>query len=73
MYIKNIRLTKEDIKDFVNGANKCDFDIDIGYNRFVVDAKSIIGVFNLDFTHVLKVTYSTKDEEFERLLERFAV
>ncbi len=73
MYIKNIRLSKEDIKDFVDGANKCDFDIDIGYNRFIVDAKSIIGVFNLDFSHVLKVTYPTLDPAFEQLLEKYTV
>ena len=32
----------EDVKEFVKAANKCDFDIDISYNRVLVDAKSIL-------------------------------
>ena len=30
----------EDVKEFVNAASKCDFDIDISYNRIIIDAKS---------------------------------
>ena len=30
----------EDVKEFVNAASKCDFDIDIFYNRIIIDAKS---------------------------------
>ena len=30
-----------DVQKFVNAASRCDFDIDVFYNRVVVDAKSI--------------------------------
>ena len=36
-----IMLRPDEVKDFVRAASKCDFDIDISYNRYVVDAKSI--------------------------------
>ena len=39
-----IRLKLEEVKDFVTAASRCDFDVDVFYNRFVVDAKSIVGV-----------------------------
>ena len=44
-----IRLLPEEVNRFVMAASRCDFDVDIAYNRFVVDAKSIVGVFGLDF------------------------
>ena len=34
--------TIEDAKKFVNASMKCDFDIDVFYNRVVIDAKSIL-------------------------------
>ena len=47
MVERQIKLTaKEDVKEFVNEASKCDFDIDIFYNRVVIDAKSILGVLS---------------------------
>ena len=34
MVERKIKLTaKEDVKEFVNEASKCDFDIDIFYNK----------------------------------------
>ena len=38
-------MTPEEVKDFVNKASQCDFDIDIFYNHFIIDAKSILGVY----------------------------
>ena len=45
----------EDVKEFVNAANKCDFDIDIFYNRIIIDAKSILGILSMDLTRELTV------------------
>lgn len=59
--------------DFVSEASKCDFDVDLGYNRIVVDAKSIMGVFSLDLTRSLTVRYPLKDDQFEVALNRFAL
>ena len=62
--------TIEDAKEFVAAATKCDFDIDIFYNRIIIDAKSILGVLSLDLTRVLTVEYSGENEDFEKLLEK---
>ena len=37
----------EEAKHFVAEATKCDFDIDVFYNRVTIDAKSILGVLSL--------------------------
>ena len=45
---KQIKLNaKEDVQEFVKAAGKCDFDIDVFYNRIIIDAKSILGGFLL--------------------------
>ena len=47
---RSIRLRLNEVKDFVEAASRCNFDVDIFYNRYVVDAKSILGVYALDLT-----------------------
>ena len=70
---KTIMLKPSQVQDFVNAATKCDFDIDIYYNRYVVDAKSILGVFGLDLTKALTVEYNGYNEEFEQYLKSLAI
>ena len=66
--------TVEEAKKFVAAASRCDFDIDVFYNRIVIDAKSLLGVLSLDLTRVLTVEYNGENEEFEAFLaEKAAV
>ena len=65
--------TVEIAKKFVAEATKCDFDIDVFYNRFIVDAKSILGVFSLDLNKTLTVQYAGIDPHFEATLNKFCV
>ena len=65
VFTREIHLSRETVQDFVSEASKCDFDVDLGYNRIVVDAKSIMGVFSLDLTRSLTVRYPLKDDQFE--------
>ena len=44
-----------DVKDFVNIVSKYDFDVDLTSGRYVVDAKSIMGIFSLDLTQPINV------------------
>lgn len=71
--VKTIHLTQEEVQHFVNVTSKCDFDIDISYNRYVVDAKSFLGVYGLDFRAPLTVSYNGYNEEFEELLRKYAI
>lgn len=64
--------TIEDARKFVATAEKCSFDIDVFYNRVVIDAKSLLGVMSLDFTRVLTVEYCGENEMFETLLEELS-
>ena len=63
----------EEVEEFVKAASKCDFDIDISYNRIIIDAKSILGILSMDLTRVLTVQCHGESKEFNRTLQKFAV
>ena len=42
--------TIERVKDFVNAVTRLDCDMDIVSGRYVIDAKSIMGIFSLDLS-----------------------
>lgn len=44
-----------DVKNFVNIINRYDFDADLTSGRYVVDAKSIMGIFSLDLSRPIKI------------------
>ncbi|WP_077611481.1 HPr family phosphocarrier protein [Clostridium sp. Marseille-P2415] len=60
--------TVTEAKEFVAAASRCNFDIDIFYNRVTIDAKSILGVLSLDLTKVLTVEFNGENPEFEAFL-----
>lgn len=62
----------EQVQEFVKSAEQCEFDIDIFYNRMIIDAKSILGVLSLDLTQQLTVRYGGENEQFEQTLKKFA-
>ncbi len=63
----------EEVREFVSAAEKCDFDIDVFYNRFIIDAKSIMGVLSMDLNRVLTVKYFGENDSFENMLDKFAI
>lgn len=63
-----ILLKPEEINRFVGAATRCEFDVDIAYNHFVVDAKSIVGVFGLDLRRPLTVVCHGYDSRFDSYL-----
>ena len=50
-----------DVKNFVNIVSKYDFEIDLISGRYIVDAKSIMGIFSLDLSKPIKVEIHTED------------
>ncbi len=48
--------TIEDIRKFVEIVTRQDFDIDLSSGRYVVDGKSIMGIFSLDLMDKILVT-----------------
>ena len=75
MLEKKIQLKAfSDVKEFVKAAEKCQYDVDVFYNRVVVDAKSILGVMSMDLTRPLTVKYHVEDQDcFEQTLNKFAM
>jgi phosphotransferase system HPr-like phosphotransfer protein len=51
------------VKNFVEKMSKYPFDIDIVSGRYVIDAKSIMGIFSLNLENLLTVIPHTDDEE----------
>lgn len=39
-----------DVKKLVNLVNRFDFDVDLVSGRYIIDAKSIMGIFSLDLS-----------------------
>lgn len=74
MMERQIKLSAtEEVKEFVYAASKCDFDIDVFYNRIIIDAKSILGILSMDLTKVLTVKCYGEDADFNRVVSKFAV
>ena len=71
MVERHIRLNAtEDVKEFVNEATKCDFDIDISYNRIIIDAKSLLGILSMDLTRELTVRCYGESQRFNEVIFR---
>ncbi len=68
-----IRLsTIADVRDFVNIVAKSDVDIDLASGRYVVDGKSIMGIFSLDLLSPITLTAHSDDtDELFTELARF--
>ena len=63
-----------DVKKFVNIVSKYDFDVDLASDRYVVDAKSSMGIFSLDLSKEIKVNiYSDDCDNFVNELKEFQV
>ena len=63
-----------DVKDFVNIVSKYDFDVDLTSCRYVVDAKSIMGIFSLDLSKPIKVEVHSDDcDKFMEELDKFII
>lgn len=60
-------------KELVNAASKCDFDVDIFYNRIIIDAKSLLGVLSMDLRNPMTVQAYGQNDEFNKTLQRFAI
>lgn len=63
-----------DVKNFVNFVNEFDFDIDLVSGRYVVDAKSIMGIFSLELSQpIIARVYTDDTSAFEKRLSDFIV
>ncbi len=61
------------VKAFVNIVAKCDSDVDLTSGRYVVDAKSIMGIFSLDLSKPIKLDIHGDDDSFVEEIKEFIV
>ena len=58
-----IRLTMmtDNVKNFVRLVNRYPYDMDLRSGRYVVDAKSILGIFSIDLSRPITMTIYSDD------------
>ena len=68
--IKIMLSTIADVRDFVNLVAAYDGDIDLISGRYIVDGKSIMGIFSLNLLD--PITLQTEGPDSDELLEKLA-
>lgn len=58
------------VKAFVNTVNKYPFDVEIRSGRYIIDAKSIMGVFSIDLSKPVRLCINIDDENSIKKLEK---
>ncbi len=69
--MKTVRISLDSIdkvKAFVNTINRFNFDFDLVSGRYVIDAKSIMGIFSLDLSKLIDLNIHTDGEDLETVL-----
>ena len=57
------------VKAFVNDISKYDFDFDLVSGRYVIDAKSIMGIFSLDLSKPITLNVHADANNLEEVLK----
>ena len=66
--------TIPDIREFVNEVTLLEYEVDLEQGRYIVDAKSIMGIFALDtLSPITLVAHSDNTEEFFENIKEFMV
>ena len=60
------------VKNFVNLINRYDNDFDLVSGRYVIDAKSIMGIFSLDLSKPIALNIYAEDADADAILTELA-
>ena len=72
--MKVILSNVQDVRDFVNTVVLLDYEVDLVQGRYIVDAKSIMGIFALDtLTPIKVIAHTERADEFFKAIEKFIV
>lgn len=61
----------DSVKHFVNTMNRIDGDVVLSSGRYVIDAKSIMGIFSLDLSKPLHLEIEEWKDEYEEWLKPY--
>ena len=59
------------VKSFVSTITQFDFDFDLISGRYVIDAKSIMGIFSLDLSKPINLAIHT-ETDIDKIMEALA-
>ena len=57
------------VKDFVNEVAKYDAEFDLVSGRYVIDAKSIMGIFSLDLSKPIELNIHSESGDLDEIVE----
>ena len=60
--------TIERVKNFVNEVSHLECDVDIVSGRYVIDAKSIMGIFSLDLSKPINLNIHAEGSALDTIL-----
>ena len=60
-----------DVYDFIKEASKVEGDVTLKRGKYVVDAKSFLGVFSIDVSQDTTIVYPEDAVEFDKYIARF--
>lgn len=62
----------EEVLEFVNRVAKYPFDMDMKRGRFIVDAKSILGIMNLGFNNLIELqVYNENCDQLKEEISKY--
>ncbi|MBR3171741.1 MAG: HPr family phosphocarrier protein [Lachnospiraceae bacterium] len=61
------------VKQFVNDINRYTYDFDLVSGRYVIDAKSIMGIFSLDLSQPIDLNIHAEGADLEDVLKTLSV
>ena len=63
------------VKSFVNDISRFDYDFDLVSGRYVIDAKSIMGIFSLDLARPISLDIHAADnlDEIMEVLQPYII
>lgn len=62
-----------DVKEFLDVAFKIECDIDLVKDRYIVDAKSTLGIFTMDLSKPIELVIHSNDESLMELFTKWIV
>ncbi len=76
--VKTVKISLNSIdkvKAFVNDITRFDYDFDLVSGRYVIDAKSIMGIFSLDLSKPIDLNIHAEDniDEVMELIQPYIV
>ena len=78
IFMKTVQISLNSIdkvKSFVNDITKFDYDFDLVSGRYVIDAKSIMGIFSLDLSKPIDLNIHTEGnaDDVMEVLKQYVV